>query len=484
MRHSHKKIEYGDFQTPIELSDILCKLLKDKKLDFAGIIEPTCGVGNFLSSAVQIFSQATAIGVEVNPDYAKIARENLRSLAKIYTNDFFTMDWSSIIDSVEGNILVIGNPPWVTNSQVGSISGSNLPDKTNFQKLNGLDAITGKSNFDISEWMMLRIVEWLDQTNGVLAILCKSSVARKILKSSWQNNKKIISAEIYNINTKQYFDAAVDSCFLICEFGSGNLCHEAKVFDLEKPTEYKSILGWRNNQLICNLDYYEKFNYLTAVENENWRSGIKHDASAIMELEIEDGVLMNGYGQIVSIEDDYLFPMLKTSDVANGRLTPRRYMIVPQKKTGQETDNIKIKAPRTWKYLSENSERLNARASSIYRNRPQFSIFGIGDYTFAPWKIAISSMYKHLKFQVVGPYNNKPMVFDDATYFLPCEDQNQAELLGKILNSNISRQFYESFIFWDSKRPITADLLKKLNLEKLCAELGTPIQKTQRRLDL
>ncbi len=484
MRHSHKKIEYGDFQTPVELSEILCELLRNKDFDFGGIIEPTCGVGNFLNSAIQSYPEATAIGVEINSEYSKIAKNNLQSRAQIHTNDFFTTDWESIINSITGNILVIGNPPWVTNSQVGSISGSNLPAKTNFQKFSGLDAITGKSNFDISEWMMLRIVEWLNQKSGVLAILCKSSVARKILKSCWQNNKNITSAEIYNVDTKRYFDAAVDSCFLICQFGNENLCYEVNVFNLDEPSSCKYTLGWINNQLICNLDYFEKYSHLISTENENWRSGIKHDASAVMELEIEKGNLVNGYGQVISIEDDYLYPMLKTSDVANGRLTPRRYMIVPQNKTGQETDSIRVKAPKTWKYLSENSARLSARGSSIYRNRPQFSIFGIGDYTFAPWKIAISSMYKHLTFQVIGPYEDKPIVFDDATYFLPCEDQNQAELIAKILNSNISKQFYESFIFWDSKRPITADLLKKLDVNQLSNQLGISINKKFLKLDL
>jgi len=37
----------------------------------------------------------------------------------------------------------------------------NLPKKSNFQGLRGLDARTGKSNFDIAEWMLIRLIEAL-----------------------------------------------------------------------------------------------------------------------------------------------------------------------------------------------------------------------------------------------------------------------------------------------------------------------------------
>jgi len=45
--------------------------------------------------------------------------------------------------------LVIGNPPWVTNSELGSINSKNLPKKSNFKKNSGLEAMTGKGNFEI-----------------------------------------------------------------------------------------------------------------------------------------------------------------------------------------------------------------------------------------------------------------------------------------------------------------------------------------------
>jgi hypothetical protein len=71
---------------------------------------------------------------------------------------------------------------------------------------------------------------------------------------------------------------------------------------------------------------------------------------------------------------------------------------------------------------------LAKRGSSIYRDKPDFSIFGVGEYTFSPWKVAIAGMYKSLGFVKVGMRDGKPIVFDDTTNFLPCPSEAAADL--------------------------------------------------------
>ena len=68
----------------------------------------------------------------------------------LYLGNVFKFDFQDTKRSVENcDILILGNPPWVTNSELSSLNSNNLPKKTNFKELNGLDAITGKGNFDI-----------------------------------------------------------------------------------------------------------------------------------------------------------------------------------------------------------------------------------------------------------------------------------------------------------------------------------------------
>ena len=138
---------------------------------------------------------------------------------------------------------------------------------------------------------------------------------------------------------------------------------------------------------------------------------------------------------------------------------------------GDETRIIRDQAPRTWAYLTNHADKLDRRKSSIYKNKPRFSIFGIGDYSFAQWKVAISGLYKKIQFSIIPPLDGKPAMVDDTCYFLPCTNRDEAILFADLLNSKAAHEFLHAFIFWDAKRPITADILKRLDLIALAKTL-------------
>ena len=118
--------------------------------------------------------------------------------------------------------------------------------------------------------------------------------------------------------------------------------------------------------------------------------------------------------------------------------------------------------------MKPRSNHLDQRESSIYRNRRLFSIFGVGPYSFSPWKVVISSYYKHLNFRCTGPIEGKLVVLDDTCDFLPCQTEHDARTFAQLLNSHgAAKGFFRSFIFWDAKCPITAHLLASLDLERL-----------------
>jgi hypothetical protein len=208
----------------------------------------------------------------------------------------------------------------------------------------------------------------------------------------------------------------------------------------------------------------------------------------------------------VDLEEDYLFPLVKSSDVARARietlshsdgrgrregssvslgksrktaLTPTlsrqtgrgseitRRVLVPQQWVGQETDSLADRAPKTWRYLLRHADRLDRRASRVYRRQPRFSIFGVGPYTFSPWKVAVSGFYKTPQFAAVGPRRSRPVICDDTCYFLPCTTAAEARSLARLLNGRPAREFFAAFSFSDAKRPLTAEILASLNLVSL-----------------
>ena len=471
---------FGDFQTPKNLANqSLRRILEKLPFTPSSLIEPTCGKGTFLIEAIKIFPEANSVvGIEVNTEYFDELKAKIKSLEiekdfKIINDNFFAVNWSKIITDLPEPILIIGNPPWITNSSLGSMKAKNLPEKNNFQGMNGVEAITGKSNFDISESMILEYFKWLKNKRGAVAILCKTGVARKILSQIWKNKKPIEYAAIYNIDASFNFNAAVDACLFFVLLGKQGV-YECDVFKDITSKNMLSRVGYRDNILLFDIDKYKDLEFLNKKDPfYKWRSGIKHDCSKIMELTQQDGVLINGLGEIVDIEENYLYPLLKSSDIGNGRIKEcRKKGIVTQKTVGEDTSKIKLIAPNTWNYLQAHSDKFFLRKSSIYKNKPIFSIFGIGDYSFSPWKVAISALYKKLTFFAISPISDKPVMFDDTVYFLSCRSKSEADFICDLLNSKEAHSYLESMIFWNEKRPITIDILKRLSLANLAKLLN------------
>lgn len=468
--------EFGDFQTPDALANEVLALLRRLGMSPRSIFEPSCGRGAFLAAAAETFPDAKLFGLDINQSYLSHTAKRLASNARLQLahESFFEHDWSTHIERADAPLLILGNPPWVTNAELGTLGSANLPAKSNFQNLKGLDAVTGKSNFDISEWMLLQNIEWLCRKPGMLAVLCKTAVARKIVAAAWKRNIPLADARIYRIDALEHFGAAVDACLFVIQIDGINSVLECAIYASLQSRDPERKIGFVDNSLISNVDIYHRYRNLRGVNRSyTWRSGVKHDCSKIMELDRTAYGLVNGLGQTVDIEDTYLFPLMKSSDIAGKRQKSRdKFVIVTQRFVGEDTRHIERDAPRTWRYLEDNRVALDRRTSVIYRNKPSFSMFGVGEYTFAPWKIAISGLYKKLAFQVYGAKHGKPICFDDTVYFLPFDTQEEAQNVLKILNTEEAQGLLESMVFWDEKRPITVDLLKRADIEKIAACLG------------
>jgi hypothetical protein len=479
-RKSRSKAEFGDFQTPARLAQEVCALLSQRGATPATIVEPTCGSGSFLFAALEQFPKASsALALEINPAHVAKVRAELRARpqlahVRIIEADFFDTDWPSLLRGLQDPIVFVGNPPWVTNSDLGALGSTNLPEKSNFQNRSGLDAITGKSNFDISEWMLTRSLEWLGGRSATLAMLCKTAVARRVLCYAWRNDFQLSRADMFGIDAMKHFNAAVEACLLVCDMAAGGHSNECSVYSSLHQQMPDRVFGFREGLLLADVVAYDRWKHLRGQEFYKWRSGIKHDCRNVMEFRREGRLFRNGLGELVELEETFICPMLKSSELANDKFQePKRWMLVTQRSIGEDTASLGARGPLTWDYLQRHASLFDRRASSIYKDRPQFSIFGVGEYTFAPWKVATSGFYKKLGFKVIGPFMGKPVVLDDTSYFLPCKTEEEAEYIASLLNSEPAREFLRSFIFWDSKRPITIDLLKQLDLLLLSRELGS-----------
>ena len=83
-----KTIEFGDFQTPDNLAlQVVSTVLKRFELAET-VIEPTCGLGNFLKAVGKSYSHIhNLFGWEINTDYIKKAKNNLLEFKDKYNLD-------------------------------------------------------------------------------------------------------------------------------------------------------------------------------------------------------------------------------------------------------------------------------------------------------------------------------------------------------------------------------------------------------------
>ncbi|BAZ07974.1 methyltransferase domain-containing protein [Calothrix sp. NIES-3974] len=475
----HKR-QFGDFQTPDILATEVTQVLQvNHKISPEVVIEPSCGKGAFIRAVLDSFPDSRIIGLDINKKYleeAKLSISNhpLSHHVTLDESDFFKINWEAILSTISGYILVIGNPPWVTNSDLSILDSQNLPPKSNFQNQRGIAAITGSGNFDISEWMLLQYVEWLSKRMGTIAVLCKYSVARKVMYQVKNKFGSRFSFHIYLIDAKLYFQASVEACLCVISTDYPDNC-DCKVYQNLKSREVSYLIGERDGLIIRDTKKYEEWRHLLGHNFQYiWRSGIKHDCSKVMELErIHDNLFMNGLQEKYCLEMDYLYPLLKSSDIGKGATENcRKFVLVTQKSVGEDTSIIENVAPKTWQYLLEHDEYFKHRKSIIYKNKPAYSIFGIGSYSFKKWKIAISGLYKQLKFCLVKPLHGKSVMLDDTVNFLSFDTEEEAKFIFQLLTSTPAMEFLDSMIFWDEKRPITIDILKRLSLQAVAKELG------------
>lgn len=471
-----RKVEFGDFQTPLVLATLVCERLAELGISPDTVIEPTCGVGSFALAAAGQFREAGLRCYEINAAYLEqlTAATQVAAVSdriSIHHQDFFAIDWSAEFDASLGALLVLGNPPWVTSAGQGAIGGTNLPEKTNFLRHKGLDAITGKANFDISEWMLIELIRTLGNRGGDLAMLVKTAVARKIVAHAERMELGVRYTAMFGIDAKRYFGAAVDACLLVMRFtGEKSITGiDYDVFPSLEGVHEASRVGHRRNLTVGNLGLFERNVELVGDSPQKWRSGIKHDASSVMEFDSSGAQLTNGFGEAVNIEQDYLYPLMKGSDIGSSREWRGKFVLVTQTTPRDDTAVIQHRAPRTWSYLETHCHALDGRGSSIYKKAPRFAIFGVGDYAFRPWRIAICGLYKKLNFRLVGPIDGKPVQFDDTVYYVSFDSFLEAEAALMCIQSQSAMELYLSLIFWDEKRPIKASVLNAVDWSRVPA---------------
>lgn len=165
---------------------------------------------------------------------------------------------------------------------------------------------------------------------------------------------------------------------------------------------------------------------------------------------ITEGAKLEVESVQAAIEPDLLYPLLRGRDVGRWQATPQAYLLMvqdPEKRRGYDENWLAVTYPKTYAYLKRFEDELRQRSG--YRryfkeSDPFYSLFDVGQYTFAPYKVVWrGEVATTLVAAVVSEYMDKRVIPDQTSYFVPTDSCSEAHYLCALLNSLPVRAHYK-----------------------------------------
>ncbi len=149
------------------------------------------------------------------------------------------------------------------------------------------------------------------------------------------------------------------------------------------------------------------------------------------------------------IEPDLVYPLLRSGEVSKWNTSPKLAVLAvqdPERRRGMDEDALRSRYPKTWEYLSRFEKILRERAAwrrfftirqgdSYVEKAPFYSMFAVGRYTFASYKVMWPRMASSIHAAVAEEVGSKPVLPQETVTFVPLERREEAHYICALLNS-------------------------------------------------
>jgi SAM-dependent methyltransferase len=177
-----------------------------------------------------------------------------------------------------------------------------------------------------------------------------------------------------------------------------------------------------------------------------------HPNGDVVVQNITEGAKVKVEQVSMTVEPDLLYPLLRGRDVKRWCAQPSAWIIVPRLNPQQviPLSEMQVKFPKTYAYLKRFKPTLLQRKDAmtqgaLKRGEPFYFYGAVGDYTFAPWKVVWPWISKGVRAAVVGDFEGKVVLPEHNTYFISCDDCNEAFYICGLLNSSLGDFAIRSF---------------------------------------
>ena len=182
-----------------------------------------------------------------------------------------------------------------------------------------------------------------------------------------------------------------------------------------------------------------------------WVEVDKRPDGLVVVQNITEGAKVKVKEKPKPIEPDLLYPLLRGRDVRRWRAEPSAWILIthlPEMGLKAIPERVmQTKYPRTYCYLKRFEKVLRERAAfkryftrkdksgRIVETGPFYSMFDVGTYTFAPWKVVWTRLAR-IEAAVVSLHEGKPIVPQETVTLVECPNANEAHYICALVNSS------------------------------------------------
>jgi hypothetical protein len=180
------------------------------------------------------------------------------------------------------------------------------------------------------------------------------------------------------------------------------------------------------------------------------------------------------------IEPDLLYPLLRGRDVKRWKAEPKVWIIMAQdpiKRRGIDEDETNRNYPKTYLYLKRFERILRERAAfkryftrkgkngTITETGPFYSMFDVGDYTFAPYKV-VWTRIANIQAAVISEKDGKPTIPQETVTLVPFDNKEEAHYICAMINSSPFQYASTSYSQAGGKSMGSPHLLQNIRIPK------------------
>jgi len=522
--------DLGEYFTPEWLARATIEMSGYRGKADSVLFDPGCGSGAFLLAAVEMKWQATGqstpslledvlhnvIGCDINPLSVLSARLNLLWwLAEHFEMPLFECDlpvfhYDTVFATPLGNTspdalrkylsegcdYLVGNPPWINWNALPQtyrqkLERELLPHYILFD-FHGQEAQLGHSNDDYLVTFSLVTIDRYLRPGGLCSFIVKQPLLTNVSGKTFRrfairSLHETIPLQVHKVaDLRQVnpFGIANETAIIVLQKGKRTVYPvpyeiwtrnhhqiEVEAVQAQPASEGDAASSW-----VVLTPELEQTRFMEGRCPYEIRHGLKHDVADVLMVQIVE----QGDGNLViapagrpseryEIEPDVLFPFVQPGHLAAWTVKGYTYAVIPQRKAGENNEHkLRQTLPLTYTYLKQFEPLFAARRSRIFSKKPFYGLFGLGDYTWASYKVCWCGLGFRPEFAVAEPIadsflNTKPVVPDGTVYFIPTSDRAEAHFLCAILNAEIVRAFLSARSS-KSKRGLPKKLMQRLRL--------------------